>query len=837
MATRLTKMHNKTAYKIICVVLSCVFCFASVLMLAQLAVYNSMGYSFFTSTENTILGDGSTKYAEQIKTDIGWVTSLVTRYQTLDETKIEESAYYQEQLKELEKRKQTDLEEAVLNEKKNFIDENVVVEFDDQGESYYSFDNSIGFNIESDSLMHITVAEQDAADENNNGLITVNGVDYYEGVSLDAITITIDEKSLAEEAEQGYQDSLKSFKDQYYSNFRSMKTALYGSSSFRFCVVDRATGTVYTNMDVDGVEEAESQGNSGFAMMTKNSTLTLSQELSSILAQTFGNYQSRVEASSKEATAMYTDSPYASLLYADFAGDLNPSDYDTYFQVPLQFQTEDTNDTYSVLATEYEQAKENFVWTLIAFAISGIFWLLSILLVFLSAGKMDQEGKIIPAWIDHFPASLHLALAALIIFALASAGYSSAHVLVDNYAEYTSGTNFLWGAACGGLGIGINLCLIESISSLIRQIRAGLFRKCSLLYQLFDKNGIGKKLVGKLSAWWNNRFPIQDKKLKKRMLWFLAGYAFLMVLLGAYNNMFCFAAMILLSVAFVLYLFRFCRDLQNINSALADAEKGQYDFQLAPEKMTKYVRPIGQKVNNLTDGMKLAVEDAVKNERQKTELITGVSHDLKTPLTSIIAYTDLLKKCDIQDPQAIQYLSVLEEKSAALKKLIEDLIEASKVSSGNVELHLAKINLSELLEQVYGEYELALQEKGLLLKLNLPEEPQFVMADGQKVYRILENLFSNIQKYALENTRVYIDLKKEDHMAKVALKNVSREEMNYDPSELTERFFRGDRSRTTEGSGLGLSIAESLTTAQGGTFDISIDGDLFKVIIQLPLAE
>ena len=829
MATRLTKMHNKISYKIICVLLSCVLCFTSVCLLASLEIYNSMGYSFSRSSENTLLGNGSTKYAEQIKTDIDWATYLVTKYQTLDETKIEESAYYQNRIQKMAQEKQSTLEQSILNAKKEIIDNNVV-DNTTQDESYYVFDNTEGFNVGADSLIHVTLAEQEAADKNNNGLITINGVDYYKGISLNVITV--DEQALEEEAEQSYQESFKSFKDGYYSNFRSMKNALYGSSSFRFCIVDRTTGTIYTNMDVSGVEEAASQGNSGFAMLTKDSDLTLSQELSSVLAQTYEYYQNRALYDSSTTYAMYTDSPYASLLYSDFAGELDPNAYDSYFQVPLNFDSPNTQsqDIYSVLAAEYLKAKQAFLGVLIAFGILGILWLASMVLLLVSAGKVDENGAVVPAGIDRFPISVHAVLIALALFGLGSAGMASAGTLVSNYDNYTSSTRILWTALCGILAVGMNLCLIEWGTSLVRQIRTGLFVKSSLTYQIFAKNG-------KIRVFWNERFPIQDKKLKRRMLLLLVGYAFLMLLLGVYHNLFCFVAMILLSVGFVLYFIRFCHDLQKINSALADAEKGQYDFQLKPEKMAKYIRPIGQKVNNLTDGMKLAVEDAVKNERQKTELITGVSHDLKTPLTSIIAYTDLLKKCDIQDPQAVQYLAVLEEKSAALKKLIEDLIEASKVSSGNVEIHLGKINLSELLEQVYGEYELALQDKGLLLKLNLPEEPLFVTADGQKVYRVLENLFSNIQKYALENTRVYIDLKKEDQMAMVALKNVSREEMNYDPSELTERFFRGDRSRTTEGSGLGLSIAESLTTAQGGTFTISIDGDLFKVMIRLPLAE
>ncbi len=829
MATRLTKMHNKFSYKVICALLSCVFCFSSVCVLASLEIYESMRYSFFRSSENTLLGNGTTKYAEQIKTDIEWASYLVAKYQTLDETKIEESAYYQEKLQELAQKKQDSLKESILNAKKEIIDGNTE-EYSGSEETYYVFNNSAGFNIGTDSLIHVTIAEQEVAEKDNNGLITINGVDYYKGVSLNAITVG--ESSLTEEAEQSYQESLRSFKARYYSNFRSMKTALYGSSSFRFCIVDKTTGTVYTNMDVSGVEEAESQGNSGFAMLTKESSLTLSQELTSILAQTHEYYQNRVTSDNAETYAMYTDSPYASLLYADFAGELDPAVYDSYFQVPVHFDSPSTQsqDVYEAMAAEYLNAKEAILGLLIAFGVLAVLWLASVVLLLASAGRIDENGKVIPAWIDQFPTSVHLIVAALILFALASAGLSSAGTLISNYDNFTSGNRILWTALCGILAVGMNLCLIEWGTSLIRQLRAGLFVQSSLLYQSFHKNG-------KIRVFWNERFPLQDKKLKRRMVWLLTGYTFLMVLLGVYGTALCLIAMVLLSVAFLVYLIRFCHDLQNINNALADAEKGQYDFQLAPEKMTRYIRPIGQKVNNLTDGMKLAVEDAVKNERQKTELITGVSHDLKTPLTSIIAYTDLLKKCDIQDPQAMQYLAVLEEKSAALKKLIEDLIEASKVSSGNVEIHLGIINLSELLEQVYGEYELALQDKGLLLKLNLPEEPLYVTADGQKVYRVLENLFSNIQKYALENTRVYIDLKKEEQMAMVALKNVSREEMNYDPSELTERFFRGDRSRTTEGSGLGLSIAESLTTAQGGTFTISIDGDLFKVMICLPLAE
>ena len=217
----------------------------------------------------------------------------------------------------------------------------------------------------------------------------------------------------------------------------------------------------------------------------------------------------------------------------------------------------------------------------------------------------------------------------------------------------------------------------------------------------------------------------------------------------------------------------------------------------------------------------------------KSELITNVSHDLKTPLTSIINYIELIKKEENITPEYLKdYVNVLDSKSKRLKVLIEDLFEASKASSGNIELNMEKIDIIQLLRQSIGELEEKLSEANLDLKINVPEDKVYVRADGRRLYRVLENLLSNISKYSLSNTRVYIDITEVEGRVKLIMKNISSYELNFDPEEIMERFKRADDSRNTEGSGLGLAIARDLVKLQGGEFAIDIDGDLFKSIIE-----
>lgn len=256
---------------------------------------------------------------------------------------------------------------------------------------------------------------------------------------------------------------------------------------------------------------------------------------------------------------------------------------------------------------------------------------------------------------------------------------------------------------------------------------------------------------------------------------------------------------------------------------------------------------LARAVNRIGDSVRSAVETSMKDERLKADLITNVSHDLKTPLTSIINYVDLIKREQVENPKIQEYIAVLDAKSQRLKQLTEDLLEASKISSGNIVLHMEKLNLIELLNQTLGEFSEKFEQKGLVPVVNGSSQAVCVTADGRRIYRVMENLFNNIFKYALEGTRIYIDLGYtqtrtgvEDALRDgvfISVKNISARELNVAPEELTERFIRGDESRTTEGSGLGLSIAKNLTEAMNGTFTISIDGDLFKVIMVFPKPE
>ena len=279
-------------------------------------------------------------------------------------------------------------------------------------------------------------------------------------------------------------------------------------------------------------------------------------------------------------------------------------------------------------------------------------------------------------------------------------------------------------------------------------------------------------------------------------------------------------------------LLQYNKKIQKINEALRNIYEGNPNVKLNEEELEGTLKIMAKYINDIAGGFTNAIEQSLKSERLKTELITNVSHDIKTPLTSIINYVDLLKKQEINNAQIEQYIAVLDKKSQRLKKLIEDLVEASKVSSGNVKLNIETINLKELLNQTIGEFEDKLEKKNLKIEMDLPNENVLIKADNRYLYRVIENVFSNVSKYALEGSRVYIKLYKNSNDVNLEIKNISKDKLNISAEELMQRFVRGDKSRYTEGSGLGLSIAESLTELQGGKFKIYIDGDLFKVEIK-----
>lgn len=273
---------------------------------------------------------------------------------------------------------------------------------------------------------------------------------------------------------------------------------------------------------------------------------------------------------------------------------------------------------------------------------------------------------------------------------------------------------------------------------------------------------------------------------------------------------------------------------EKLKKGIEEIALGNMEYQIPLQGLRGENLKLAEMINGIANGFHMAVEEAMKNERLKTDLITNVSHDIKTPLTSIINYVAILKQSDIADPKIQGYLDILEAKAQRLKTLTEDVVEASKVSSGNISLEYMDVDLVEMIQQTEGEMAEKFEARNLKMIVNLPAEPAVVHVDGRRMWRVLENIFGNAAKYAMPGTRVYADLKLEEDTVDLSLKNVSEHQLNISADELTERFIRGDLSRSSEGSGLGLSIAQSLTTMQGGTFNLYPDGDLFRVNIRFP---
>ena len=272
--------------------------------------------------------------------------------------------------------------------------------------------------------------------------------------------------------------------------------------------------------------------------------------------------------------------------------------------------------------------------------------------------------------------------------------------------------------------------------------------------------------------------------------------------------------------------------MKKLLKAGKEISQGNMDYHVDTGKMYGPLREHGEQLNRIGEGMNKAVNERMKSEHFRTELITNVSHDIKTPLTSIINYVDLLEKEEIDNEKAKEYIQVLSRQSARLKKLIDDLIEASKASTGNLNVNMERCELGVLIDQSAGEYAEKLKAAGLELVITKPEEPVVIMADGRHMWRVFDNLLNNVCKYAMAGTRVYLNLDKAAGKATVTFRNISASQLNISGEELMERFVRGDSSRNTEGSGLGLSIARSLVQLQNGELELTVDGDLFKVVLR-----
>lgn len=402
---------------------------------------------------------------------------------------------------------------------------------------------------------------------------------------------------------------------------------------------------------------------------------------------------------------------------------------------------------------------------------------------------------------------------------------------------------FLVGLCAVGVALDFALLAILSMTTAVR-LKTRTYIKSTLIFIVLNFLFNFLKWIWKgICKFFKKSFSFTGRVLRKiPLVWktILIVVAILFaefIILGAWDWGYWWPAVWILNVVLGVVIILLAVLLKDIKKGTEEIAKGNIYKKINTKYMFLDIKDHAENINNINDGIAKAVEERMKSERFKTELITNVSHDIKTPLTSIINYVDLLEKEEINNETAKEYIGVLSRQSARLKKLIEDLLEASKASTGNISVNLSQFELGILLTQALGEYEERFAKNNLQVVLNKTDEMLLVMADNRHMWRVFDNILNNIAKYAQPNTRIYIDANRKNNIAEISFRNISKDALNISGDELMERFVRGDSSRNTEGSGLGLSIAKSLTEVQKGKLDIQIDGDLFKVRLAFPLSE
>lgn len=479
-----------------------------------------------------------------------------------------------------------------------------------------------------------------------------------------------------------------------------------------------------------------------------------------------------------------------------------------------------SKETYAGLYNYYFEA-------IVSFAVSTLLLLAILVILTINAGKVTlireddtQEVIVKSARIDRIPIEI-LAIVTILTLLLLSLGseYALDYLINGKLIKYNSITAITLAGIAGFV-----ICAIKIFLYLIyvRKFKCKLMWNTSLCRLV-----LGKSRQAALDLYDNGSLVVRTWL---PYLIFLA-LNLVLVLLGLTGTLIAFIIDMFVGV----WLYNESKVRSKIVDGIDVIAGGDAKHKIDTAGMHGYNLNLAEAVNSIGDGIDKAVSTSMKDERMKADLITNVSHDIKTPLTSIINYVDLLKRANIEDETARGYIDILEQKSLRLKALTNDLVEISKISSGNITLELVNLNMVEMINQVTGEFDERFKEKSLIPILNLPKEDVVIHADGQALYRILENLYINIYKYALRGTRVYIDLATNENKALLTIRNISAEPVNLDSAMLTERFIRGDISRGTEGSGLGLSIAKSLAEAQNGRLDLSLDGDLFKVVVSFDL--
>ena len=449
--------------------------------------------------------------------------------------------------------------------------------------------------------------------------------------------------------------------------------------------------------------------------------------------------------------------------------------------------------------------------------LAGILFLVCVVWLSAAAGRSSRDEDVHLNWFDRWKtelaAGIIISLWFFVIVVIGIVSVSAEGIALHKVYKYDSYSadyvqNSLPYLIAGALTAAYTCSMfLIGFLSLVRRVKAKTLWKNSIVRAVYI---FAKRLFENMHCVWKVIVVFGAFVLLHWFVFFRMSYY--------YSISFIF--MLLVEGAAFVYLTYQAMGKEKIKQGIKRIAGGEINYKIYTDGMMGDQREIAEAVNSIGDGLDAAVEKSIKSERLKTDLITNVSHDIKTPLTSIINYVELLKQENFEDPRIQRYIEILEAKSQRLKNLTEDVVEASKISSGNITLELMNLNLVEMIQQTSGEFEEKFKARDLREVLTLPEEEALICADGRRTWRVLENIYNNAAKYAMEGSRIYGD--------------ISEQPLNISADELTERFIRGDISRSTEGSGLGLSIAKTLTEMQKGTFELYLDGDLFKVTIAFP---
>lgn len=584
------------------------------------------------------------------------------------------------------------------------------------------------------------------------------------------------------------------------SVFHSVGDYTEGSTNLTYLFADKETQTIYTNK----------KAYSSYAQLEQNLEKIFKEKAYAVVYP--------------ELSECVTNIPDADLQVWNHTIDQSFDTKDFVFAVSVdtKFSVADS------MADEAENYKtySKLMFPMLAGAIFGsVLWLIGMVWLTVTAGRRPEDEEIHLNGFDRW----YTEIAAGTVIGIWLAGTIISGTLIANSSLGYSHVVVTVIVICLICGTYTMAWFLIGYLSLVRRIKAGTLWKNSLIRKVL-------KWIGKCSGKLADFARAFSRNTAEKIKVLLVGGAFLFLQFLIIGCVFSGAGVFLLAlmavdVAVMIFAIRKADGLDLIMDGLKKISDGELQYKIKTDTLTGKQKVMAEYINNIGSGLDAAVENSLKKERMQTELITNVSHDLKTPLTSIINYVDLMKRENPTDPKIQEYLRILDEKSQRLKVLTEDVVEASKASTGNIKLEMNDIDFVEMVQQVIGEFEEKFKEKNLTMMVHFTDEPSIIYADGQRMWRVLENVFGNVVKYAMEGTRVYAEISNRNKKVTFSLKNISAQPLNISADELTERFIRGDVARNTEGSGLGLSIAKSLTELQGGEFKLYLDGDLFKVMI------